>query len=140
MPRTQPVNSPDDSSGSADDDLALKDRLFELFMARFDTMQERRPEMVRQVTNGMDTDFCHGDACRPPVLAGPYMIAMDQILTDAGVSTDGIPGKVKIASITIIYVIVLKKWIKDDSEDLGVTMAELDRRLDQWIRLKKWMV
>ncbi len=139
MPRIEPVNSPDDVSNASDDPAALKDRLFELFMERFDDMQLRRTEVVRAVTDGMDAVFRRGDACRARAEMMPILAAMDQILGAAGVETTGVSGKVKIASITMMYLIVLKKWVADDSADLGVTMAELDRRLDQWIRVSAWM-
>ena len=134
-----PVNSPDDVSNASDDPEDLKDRLFELFMERFDDMQVRRAEAVQMVTDGMDAVFRRGDACRARAEIMPILAAMDQILEAASVPTDGVSGKVKIASITVMYLIVLKKWVVDDSADLGVTMAELDRRLDQWIRASAWM-
>ena len=134
-----PVNSPDDVSSASDDPEDLKDRLFELFMERFDDMQARRAEAVQMVTDGMDAVFRRGDACRARAEIMPILAAMDQILEAASVPTGGVSGKVKIASITVMYLIVLKKWVVDDSADLGVTMAELDRRLDQWIRVSAWM-
>lgn len=139
MPRKHPVNSPDDSSPRSDDPLILKDRLFELFMARFDEMQTRRAEAVRAVTSDMDAVFRRGDACRARAAMMPLLAAMNQILEEAGVEIEGVSGKVKIASILIMYLIILKKWLKDDSADLSTTMVELDRRLDQWIRAQGWL-
>lgn len=130
---------PDDHPLLGGDSGCIKDRLFELFMARFDAMQEYRAGFIRLVDDTAGAVFRRGDACLARTVALPILKAMGGVLTTVGVQTDGIKGKVKIASMTLVYIMSLRKWVKDESGDLGMTMAELDHRLDQWLRVNDWV-
>ena len=52
-------------------------------------------------------------------------------LEAAGLGASGLHGLVRVQGLTLIYLDTLRVWLDDDSEDMGKTMATLDRRLGQ---------
>ncbi len=102
-----------------------RDRLFEVVMRRFDAMRPDK-EAVRAIARDIGR--------RPLALAcrsGRVGCSMALTLEAAGLGSSGPGGLVRIKGLVLIYLEVLRAWLGDDSEDMGKTMAALDRRLRQ---------
>ena len=119
------------AEAGADRDASIRDRLFALFMARFDAAQPYR-EAARVMAAA---------ARRDPGLAA--FIALDlpravaRLADAAGVATGGLTGPLRVQALTALYLVVARVWLTDDSADLAATMKELDARLAQaetWAR------
>ena len=107
----------------------VHDRLFEVLMRRFDALQPHR-EAVRRIRAGV---------MRDPAASAAMMrqlgCSMAWMLEAAGLASDGISGKVRIAGLTAIWLRCTATWIGDETADMSRTMAELDRalkRADRW--------
>ncbi len=110
----------------------VRDRLFEVLMRRFDALQPHR-EAVRRIRAG---------AARDPAASAAMMrqlgCSMAWMLEAAGLSSDGIAGKLKIAGLSGLWLRCMAVWVEDDSKDMSRTMAELDRglkRADRWAEI-----
>lgn len=102
-----------------------KDRLFEIFMERFDILNKDR-EAVVSILKSFITD--PGQAA----IGLPHLgRSMAWMLEAAGIDVVGVRGAVKIIGLTAIYLNILRHWMNDDSPDLSKTMAALDRNLDR---------
>lgn len=106
-----------------------RDRLFEVLMRRFDVLQTHR-ESVLGIRMGV---------MRDPVASAAMLrqlgCSMAWMLEAAGLPSDGITGKIKIAGLTGLWMRCAVAWAGDDSKDMSQTMAELDRglkRVDRW--------
>ena len=53
------------------------------------------------------------------------------MLEAAGIPSDGIAGVLRVKGLGVIYLMVFRVWLTDDSADLSRTMAALDSRLRQ---------
>ena len=112
--------------GDSDPELAdapVRDRLFALLMRRFDALQPYR-EAVRALTRCGAADPIEL-GCGVAHLARSMNWALDA----AGVSPRGLFGCLRIKGLSAIYLLTLKTWLDDDSDDMGKTMASLDRHL-----------
>ncbi len=114
-----------------DDSGSPRDRLFDLIMERFDILNEDREGLVA-VLDGLKTDP------KQLVLSLPHLgRSMSWILEAAGVSTFGWQGGLRIIGLTGLYLKTLRHWMDDESEDMSVTMAALDKNLERAERLAK---
>ena len=120
----------------------VKDRLFDVIMRRLEAMTPYR-EGVAQVVHAMR---------RQPQLAaclavGPMRRSLDWMLEAARVPSWGPLQAIQRKGLGLVYLNSLKTWLKDDGEDLGKTMAALDKDLKRvdnfvgrrgggWIRKK----
>jgi AcrR family transcriptional regulator len=108
---------------------AVKDRLFEAVMARLDALAAHKPA-IRVLMRELPADpaalavFLHHGLSR----------GLDWTLAAADLDAGGFPGMVRRKLLGGIYLDTLRVWLKDDSPDLAVTMAHLDKRLGQAIR------
>lgn len=100
-----------------------RERLFDVMMRRFDAMAAHR-DGIRGIVAGLRCDPVAA-ACAAP-LALRSMAAM---LECAGINSGGLVGLLRAKGLVAIYLATLKVWLDDDSEDLGPTMAALDKRL-----------
>lgn len=99
-----------------------KDRLFDLLMRRFEGMKP-----YRKAVRSMAWDSLGDPAA---LLALKRLLAsMGWMLEAAGVPTAGVAGLVKRRILLMAYASVLAVFLRDESQDLGKTMAALDRRL-----------
>jgi ubiquinone biosynthesis protein COQ9 len=104
---------------------AVRDRLFELIMARLDALSAHRPA-VRALMRAARLD---------PGLAGFFARQLPRSMTTlaecAGVDASGVLGGLKVKALTALYLSVARTWLEDESEDLAKTMAALDKALAQ---------
>lgn len=57
----------------------------------------------------------------------------------AGINTTGLGGLVRVNMVVGIWTHTLRTWEKDDSEDMGSTMAALDQALDKATRFRLFL-
>lgn len=120
--------------GRMADDVALADdtvsgntreRLFDLLMRRLDVFQQYR-DGLGSVLRSLPMD--------PPlaiILGGSTLESMRWMADAADINTNGLGGFVRVNMIVGIWTHTLRAWEKDDSPDMGSTMAALDQALDK---------
>lgn len=120
--------------GRLADESALRDeetgespraRLFDLMMRRFDIFQDYR-EGLRAVLHALPYD--------PPLaalLAGATLDSVRWLADAAGLDGAGIGGVLRVNALAAVWAHALRAWEKDDSPDLGKTMAALESALDR---------
>ena len=107
---------------AADKDEKPKDRLFDRLMRRFEAMKPHRKAIRSMAWDSL------GDPAA--LLALKRLLAsMGWMLEAAGVPTVGVAGLAKRRILLVAYASVLAVFLRDESQDLGKTMAALDRRL-----------
>ncbi len=105
-----------------DKDDKIKDRLFDLLMRRFEALKPHRKAVRSMAWDSL------GDPAA--LLALKRLLAsMGWMLEAAGVPTAGVAGLAKRRILLLAYASVLVVFLRDESTDLGKTMAALDRRL-----------
>lgn len=104
---------------------AARDRLFDVLMRRLDAMQPHRDGILRLLR----------DMRRDPslaVLLGPQLsISMRWMLDAAEIGGDGCRRRLLALGLVGVWLAAVRAWAEDESEDLGTTMAALDRVLDR---------
>ncbi len=110
-------------------DGSAKDRVFDLLMRRFDRLQQNRDAYLTLLHELPQTPF--EAAC----LTKQLRRSLSLTLETAGISTSGIKGLIRLQGLIGIYLAGLHAWRRDDSADLTKTMAELDKRLAQAVKL-----
>jgi AcrR family transcriptional regulator len=114
-------------------DEPVRDRLFDLIMRRFDALQPHK-HGLRAVIR---------DASRDPMQAACLSCALRRslkwMLEAAGLPSSGLLGLARIKGLGAVYLATLRVWLNDDSEDLGTTMAALDRNLKRAEQLANLM-
>ncbi|MEP3114712.1 TetR/AcrR family transcriptional regulator [Nisaea sp.] len=110
---------------AGDPSLPVPERLFDAIMTRFELLQEHR-DGYAAVLAAARTD--PGMA-----LAGLARLtpAMGLVLRQTGLGDRGPIGCLRRKVLAGLYLSVLQVWLSDTSEDLGPTMAALDKRLRQ---------
>lgn len=107
-----------------------RERLFDLLMRRLDVFQQYR-HGIRAVMHALPMD--------PPLallLGGATVESMRWIADAAGISVAGLGGLVRINMVVGIWTHTLRAWEKDESEDMGSTMAALDQALNKAARFR----
>jgi len=100
-----------------------RDRLFDLLMRRFDTLQLYTPALAvlrRELPGDPATVLCAGTA---------LLRSMRWMLEAADISTGGLRGALAVEFTAAAYLSTMRVWQRDDSPDLARTMAALDARL-----------
>jgi ubiquinone biosynthesis protein COQ9 len=115
----------------ADDEASVRDRLFDLLMARFEAMQAQRPAIERLFRT----------ARRDPGLAAFFAVEMPKsfrrLADAAGVDTGGYFGLLRVKALVMLHLAVMRAWLDDETSDLSHTMTALDERLaraERWAR------
>lgn len=108
------------------DAAAVKDRLFEAVMARFDALTPHKAA-IRVLMRELPAD---------PVALACFLNrglrqGLDWMLAAAELDAGGIPGVIRRKLLGGIYLDTLRVWLKDDGADMAATMAHLDKRLEQ---------
>lgn len=112
------------------DAAAVKDRLFEAVMARFDALTPHKAA-IRVLMRELPAD---------PVALACFLNrglrqGLDWMLAAAELDAGGIPGVIRRKLLGGIYLDTLRVWLKDDGADMAATMAHLDKRLEQGLWL-----
>lgn len=108
---------------SIDKNLTWREKLFEIVMCRLDANEDYKTilhsfwvEWVYDPLDGLN-------------LLQQGKNSMVWMLELAGLEVRGIKGALRIKGLSILYVLTLREWLKDDSPDLAKTMAFLDQGL-----------
>jgi AcrR family transcriptional regulator len=107
-----------------------RDRLFDLLMRRFDTLQPYKPTLEvlrRELPGDPATVLCAGAS---------LLRSMRWMLDAANISTGGFRGALAVKLTAAAYLSAMRVWQRDDSPDLAHTMAALDARLR---RIERWL-
>ena len=108
-----------------------RDRLFDILMRRFDTLQPHKATLEvlrRELPGDPATIFCTGIS---------LLRSMRWMLEAADISTVGLRGALAVKLTAAAYLSTMRIWQRDDSPDLARTMAALDARLR---RIERWLV
>lgn len=115
--------APPDAEASEELGERPRDRVFDLLMRRFDALQPYRGAL-EVLGRELPTDPCTA------LTAGARLLrSMAWMLEAAGISTQGLGGAVAVKLTAAAYLATLRVWLRDETPDLGPTMAALDRRL-----------
>ncbi len=104
-------------------EISQKDQLFDILMLRFEISEPFKP-VLRNFWK--DSLFIPNEY--PPLLC-QALESMGWMLDATGISPRGLTGLLKTQGLLGIYLFALRAWFFDDSEDLGKTMAALDKGL-----------
>lgn len=107
-----------------------RDRLFDLLMRRFDTLQPYKPalEVLRRELPG--------DPVAVLCAGASLLRSVRWMLEAADISTVGFRGALAVKLTAAAYLSAMRVWQRDDSPDLARTMAALDARLR---RIERWL-
>ncbi len=109
--------------GKIDRDTPTRERLFDVMMERFDVLNEYRTGIVAILDSFLPDP-------KQAVISLPHLCrSMTWMLEAAGLEIAGIPGAARVVVLTVIHLKTLWVWKDDDSDDMGKTMAVLDKAL-----------
>lgn len=113
-----------DGPPAAEEGEPVRDALFELLMRRFEAMRPNRAGLAAVLRGTVPAD-------PPAALLGLARLlrAMAWTLEAAGVGVSGFCGRLRTKGLALVYLDTFRVWLDDDSEDMGPTMAALDKAL-----------
>lgn len=105
--------------------LSHRERLFELFMRRFDAMVPFKPGLRRLAREARgEPELLLASCCNLDRMAG-WLIELAEL------PYHGLQARFARRALMLAYARLFAVWLDDDSPDLAATMAELDKRLEQ---------
>lgn len=113
-------------------DGSIRDKLFDLLMRRFDTLQTHRAGVLA---------LLHALPTEPPtalLLAYATRRSMRWMLEAAGGTARGLHGELRVRGLVAVWLWTLRAWERDESADLSATMATLDAVLQRAERVAGW--
>jgi len=102
-----------------------RERLFDVLMRRIDAMQPHRRGILRLLDEALL------DPLLALALASGLPGSMAWMLEAARIGTNGFGGALRANGLAGVWLYTVRAWARDDTEDLGLTMAALDRALDR---------
>jgi len=102
-----------------------RDRLFDLFMRRFDALQPYKgavAALVRELPLHPLAALCSG---------ARLLRSMAWIASVAGVAGGGPFGLLRAKALAAVYLYAMRVWLRDESDDHAKTMAALDQALSR---------
>lgn len=112
--------------GETAGETSVKDRLFEVLMARFDALAPYKDAMrvlLRELPRDPLAALCFAES--------GLARSLDWALAAAQLDAASLRGALRRKALGAIYLDTLRVWLADDSADLARTMAHLDKRLGQ---------
>lgn len=108
-----------------------RDRVFDVLMRRLDAMQPHREGILRLFE----------DMRRDPAIAlalAPHIgIAMRWMLEAAEIEAKSCQARLLAMGLAGVWLATIRAWARDDSPDMGATMAALDSALDRAERIAR---
>lgn len=122
-------------SGNFSEDDTAKDRIFEVVIERFDLLNENRAA-IKSIYKSLLKGFIPA----PETLlifrnSMMVMLEIAEVLPHKRLPTN----EFHIKGLALIYLATMRVWVKDESEDLSVTMATLDKHLSQADKVLKYL-
>jgi len=110
-----------------------RERLFDVVMRRFDALAPYK-DGVRSV---LSAALCDPEAA----LCGASNLrrSMRWTLEAANINSAGLRGALRVKGLSVLYLAVLRVWLRDETEDMAQTMAALDRQLRRADRMAAWL-
>jgi AcrR family transcriptional regulator len=102
-----------------------RDRLFDVLMRGLDALAPFRDGLKRLMRE------MYTDAVLAGALAPVFQRSMERMLDAAEIESAGLKGRLRAAGLTLVWIRAVNAWSEDDTEDLGTTMAALDRALER---------
>jgi hypothetical protein len=102
-----------------------RERLFDVLMRRIDAMQPHRQGILRLLDEAATDPFLL------LALASGLPGSMAWMLEAAQIGTNGFGGALRANGLVAVWLYTVRAWARDNSPDLGQTMAALDRALDR---------
>jgi AcrR family transcriptional regulator len=108
-----------------------RDRVFDLMMRRFDALSRYKSVIAalgRELPGDPLTGLC---------LGARLLRSIRWLLDAAEIATGGLAGALAVRLATAAYLSAMRVWQRDETPDLGRTMAALDarlRRIERWLR------
>jgi ubiquinone biosynthesis protein COQ9 len=115
------------------DEGTVRDRLFGMLMRRLDVLQAHRAGVLA---------LLESLPCRPQTALFLGLLteaSMSWLLAAAGPGTTGVSGRLRVKGLVAVWVWTLRAWQRDESADLGPTMAALDAALRRAERAAGWL-
>ena len=112
---------------------AVKDRLFDMIMRRFDVLQAHRAGVLAVL------DAASMDPALGLSLGRLSARSMAWLLEGAGLSAAGLRGVLRAQGLLAVWLWTVRVWREDDSADLSATMTALDKALDQAGQLARYI-
>jgi hypothetical protein len=109
-----------------------RDRLFGIVMARIDVFQAHRAGVLSLFS------ALPAEPLTALALWGATLRSMAWLLDGAGISPTGLDRTIRAHGLAVVWVNVLRAWMKDEGADLSATMAALDRSLDRAEQVSGW--
>jgi AcrR family transcriptional regulator len=111
----------------------VRERLFDMVMARLDVFQAHR-DGVLAVLRALPSE--PGLAL---LLGAATKRSMAWLLEAAGADASGLRGELRQQGMIAVWLYTLRAWEKDESADLGGTMAALDKALERAEQASAWL-
>ncbi len=108
---------------------AVRDRLFDLAMRRFDALKPHR-DAIAAILSDLRVEPAIGCTLLPG-----FWRSLGWMMEAAGLDNRGVAGVIRRKGLAAIYLNAFRVWLSDDSPDLDKTMAALDRGLQQAERM-----
>jgi AcrR family transcriptional regulator len=102
-----------------------RDRLFDVLMRGLDALAPHRAGMRRLMSEA------YTDGVLAGALAPVFQRAMERMLDAAELDSSGLRGRLRAAGLALVWIRAVDAWTKDTTEELGPTMAVLDRALER---------
>ena len=116
-------------AGGEGNEESVRDRLFDVLMRRFDALAPHKAAVAAILRDSI------GDPLSGAALLPGFMCSMAWMLEAAGLSSAGLGGLARTQGLAMIYANAFRVWLRDESADLGKTMAALDGGLRRAERL-----
>ena len=110
---------------------SARDRIFDVLMRRLDAMQPHRSGILRLFED------MRGDPAIALALAPHIGIAMRWMLEAAEIEAKSCQARLLAMGLAGVWLATIRTWARDDSPDMGATMAALDSALDRAERLAR---
>jgi len=107
-----------------DPETSARDRLFDVLMRRFDALRPYREGLAAVAREG------GGGGVADAICGAQRMLrSLAWMLEAAGIGSGGWTGGCRVKGLAVVYAATFATWLRDESEDMGKTMAALDRNL-----------
>ncbi len=111
----------------------VKDRLFDMLMRRIDVLQAHRAGVLALLR------ALPADPAASLLLAVATRGSLRWLLDASGVSSWGINGRLHLSGLEAVWLWTIRAWSRDESADLGPTMAALDHALQRAGEASQWL-
>lgn len=112
-------------AGAPEEGASVRERLFDVFMRRFDALQAHRAALqalARDLPRDPLAALC---------LAQRTTQSLRAMAELAGVGTEGPLGALRVKALGALHLWTMRAWLADDSADMARTMKALDQGLER---------